>query len=380
MAARISAYYSASVRRVNTGKNELSGVLRHSLQFGFCVPIFALPGGALFRTPNFSKLDCQIALRSARMAETLGYDSIWVADHLMLGEGQSILEGWTTLSAIAGMTKRAKLGLIHQGHYFRIPSVVAKMIATLDQISAGRFIFFADTGLGLNEHRAYGLNYPENAEERIEEFLEGLDLIMQLWQTSEELPLNFYGTYYQVYNAVCKPSTMTQPHPPIWFGEAHALTFDAAARFGQGWNSVPVGLAVMHQRLGALREACNRVGRSYFELEISLEIQILCAPTRTAVREKLQSILALTPVSSATPQEPDFTAFLANASDEYPRYLTETGLVGTPDEIRVQLQRYIDIGVSHFLLWFVDAPDINGMQLFMDQVVPMFRPVQFSEG
>ena len=94
------------------------------------------------------------------LADQLGYDSIWVADHLMLGKDQAIMEGWTTLSAIAGGTQRAKLGIIHQAHFFRYPSVAAKMIATLDQISGGRFIYFADTGTRAGEHQAYGLNYP----------------------------------------------------------------------------------------------------------------------------------------------------------------------------------------------------------------------------
>src|SRR6476660_189544 len=118
----------------------------HPVRFGFCVPIFASPGGRLFRTPNFSALDCQAALHSAQLAEALGYDSLWVADHLMLGQDQAILEGWTTLAALAGSTRQARLGSIHQAHYFRHPSVAAKMIATLDQLSGGRFIYFADTG------------------------------------------------------------------------------------------------------------------------------------------------------------------------------------------------------------------------------------------
>ena len=91
---------------------------------------------------------------------TLGYNSIWVADHLMLGQDQAILEGWTTLAAIAGATRRARLGIIHQAHFFRHPALAAKMMATLDQISGGRFIFFADTGTRAGEHHAYGLHYP----------------------------------------------------------------------------------------------------------------------------------------------------------------------------------------------------------------------------
>src|SRR5579871_3807194 len=209
------------------------------IQFGYCVPIFAWPGGMLFRTPNFAALDSQATLQTAKTAETLGYDSIWVADHLMLGKDQAILEGWTTLSVIAGATSRAKLGIIHQGHFFRYPSVAAKMIATLDNLSGGRFIYFADTGTRPTEHHAYGLNYPTAPEDRMPDFVEGLELALALWKTTVDKPLTFDGRYHHVKDAVCTPSPVTQPHPPIWFGEAHPLTFQACARYGQGWNSVP---------------------------------------------------------------------------------------------------------------------------------------------
>ena len=342
-------------------------------QFGFCVPIFAWPGGGLFRTPNFATLDSQSALRTAKAADRLGYDSIWVADHLMLGKDQAILEGWTTLSVIAGATSRAKLGIIHQGHFFRYPSVTAKMIATLDNLTDGRFIYFADTGTRASEHHAYGLNYPVTAEDRMPDFIEGLELILALWKSTTDRPLTFNGRYYNVQDAVCTPPPITQPHPPIWFGEAHPLTFQACARFGQGWNSVPVGLVEMKRRLGALRTACQQVGRDFNSLEISYETQILIAPTRDAVRKKLKHMLALTPPGTETPQAVDFLAFVNGETDQYPEYLTSSGLIGTPAEIKAQLQDYMDIGTTHFMLWFMDAPDLDGMTLFVEDVAPAFR-------
>ena len=217
--------------------------MSHPIQFGYCVPIFASPGGRLFRTPNAVALDSRAALAGARLADTLGYDSIWVADHLMLGQDEAILEGWTTLAAIAGSTQRARLGIIHQAHYFRHPGVAAKMIATLDQLSGGRFIYFIDTGTRAGEHHAYGLNHPAAMADRMGDMLEGLDLTLKLWQTSAAQPLTFAGQFYHVTEAVCAPPPVTQPHPPIWFGEAHPLTLEACARLGQGWNSAPVGLA-----------------------------------------------------------------------------------------------------------------------------------------
>lgn len=347
--------------------------MTHTIQFGYCVPIFAWPGGGLFRTPNYPELDTAATMRLAQTADALGYDSLWVADHLMLGKDQAILEGWTTLAALAGSTRRAKLGIIHQAHFFRHPAVSAKMIATLDLISNGRFIYFIDTGTRAGEHHAYGVHYPDTMEERMPYLIEGLELAQALWQATSDRPLTFDGRYYHTKDAVCTPPPVGQPHPPIWFGEAHPLTLDACARYGQGWNSVPVKREELRRRLDALRAACQKAGTDYDAIEKSLEIQILIAPDQASLRNLLREMLALTPEGVPTPNAPDFLAFIDGTSDDIPAYLSETWLVGTPEEIKTQLQGYIDMGLTHFLLWFVDAPREDGMRQFIEQVAPAFQ-------
>src|SRR3982074_2221938 len=122
--------------------------------------MFANPGAAFFRTPSWTALDPAAAVDSAVQAEHLGYDSIWVADHLMHGFDDAILEGWTTLAVIAGRTGRVKLGTIHLAQPFRAPAIAAKMAATLDALSGGRLILFYDCGWQETEGRAYGLDLP----------------------------------------------------------------------------------------------------------------------------------------------------------------------------------------------------------------------------
>ncbi len=341
------------------------------IQFGFCVPIFALPGGHLFRTPNFAELDVQAALNLARAADALGYDSLWVADHLMLGKDQAVLEGWTTLAALAGSTQQAKLGLIHQAHFFRNPAVSAKMIATLDQISGGRFIYFIDTGTRPGEHQAYGLTYPDSMEERVEMLLEGLELTQLLWQSTEDAPVSYAGQYYQITDAVCAPHPIQTP--PIWFGEAHPATLAACAQHGDGWNSVPVPIDQLRQRLTDLQSACMAVGRDYDTLEKSLEIQILIAPDIAELRQTLQTMLDHTPSGASMPDDADLHDFLSGATDSLPAILTDTWLIGTPTDVSAQIQRYVNMGFTHFMLWFVDAPNEGGLRLFSEQVASHFR-------
>jgi alkanesulfonate monooxygenase SsuD/methylene tetrahydromethanopterin reductase-like flavin-dependent oxidoreductase (luciferase family) len=307
-------------------------------------------------------------MQMARAAEALGYDSLWVADHLMLGRDEAILEGWTVLAALAGSTQRARLGMIHQGHFFRHPALVAKMTATLDQISNGRFIYFVDAGYGQREHRCYGLPYPETMEERMEHVVDGLEITLALWQATQ--PVSRQGKHYHIQDAVCMPKPVQQPHPPVWFGEAHPALLAACARYGQGWNTVPVGYGEVERRLQLLADACATVGRSVDEIEKSLEAQILIAPDHAALRRKLQAIIELAPGDGV---EPELAAFLDGSSDALPAKIAETWLIGTPDEIAVQVQRYIEMGITHFLLWFVDAPDHSGLELFAREVAPRFR-------
>ena len=342
--------------------------LSQKIQFGFCVPIFAMPGGRLFRTPAYERLDVRVTFELGVTADRLGYDSLWVADHLFLGRDNAILEGWTTLSALAGATKHAKLGMIHMAHFLRHAPITAKMAATLDQLSGGRLIHFVDGGNRSEEFQRYGLPWKEPVEARIEHLVEELELTKALW--TQDGPINYNGQWHQLKEAPFMPKPLQQPHPPIWLGESKPAMLEAVAKYAQGWNSVPVSVEEMEQRLLALREACVRVGRDYDEIEKSLEMQILIAPHLDDVREKLQAMLALDPPAS---QDKQMTAFLKGETDTPPEALTRMSLVGTPQQVANQIQRYIDVGVTHFMWWFLDAPGEAGMRLFIEEVAPRWR-------
>ena len=339
-------------------------------QFGYCLPIFANPGSVHFRTPNFAELDPITTMQLGQFAESLGYDSLWVADHLMLGRDEAILEGWTVLSALAGSTSRAKLGMIHQGHFFRHPALAAKMAATLDQISGGRLIHFYDVGQQKREHHAYGLSSMEDDDQRAASMLEGLDLTLKLW-TSDE-PLDFQGEYFQVDQAVCTPKPFQQPHPPIWLGEVHPEILRATARYAQGWNTMPISVSELKHRLGLVRAACEQEGRDFSEIEISMELQMIIEPDMESVRRRLKGMLDLNPGLDVE-DGPELAKFANGVSDVVPESFRQTTLIGTPADVRQQLQPYLDAGADHIMLWFLDAPSSDGMRLFAREVLPHFR-------
>jgi alkanesulfonate monooxygenase SsuD/methylene tetrahydromethanopterin reductase-like flavin-dependent oxidoreductase (luciferase family) len=340
-----------------------------NIQFGFCLPIFAQPGAQLFRTPGFAHVDPQAALRMGRLADALGYDSLWVADHLMLGKDLAILEGWTTLATLAGMTQHARLGIIHYNNALRHPALTAKMAATLDQLSNGRLIHFVDFGNRPYEYLAYGLHADDTRPERIAQMCEGLDLTLVLWTSNT--PVTFDGTYYHTHEAVCQPQPLQQPRPPIWIGEAYPEILDATVKYADVWNNTPVSLSEFKQRLDALSAACQRIGRNPNEIGKSLEIQLLIAPDHAALRRKLQTLLALAPQDDAA--EAALHDYLTGQTDQLPPFMADTWIAGTPAEATVRVQAYVDAGISHFMFWCADAPDEGSLRLFAEQIMPRFR-------
>jgi alkanesulfonate monooxygenase SsuD/methylene tetrahydromethanopterin reductase-like flavin-dependent oxidoreductase (luciferase family) len=348
------------------------------LQFGVCLPIFACPGTQLFRTPGIAQLDPSTVLPFGKRAEALGYDSLWVADHLMLGRDEAILEGWTVLSALAGATERVKLGMIHMAHYFRHPALTAKMTATLDQISGGRLIHFLDCGYQRREYVSYGLPWREELEERIADLVEATELILQLW--SADGPVTVNGHTWAVNDAICAPKPVQKPHPALWFGEAAPGVLAACARYGQGWNTTPVSIPELRRRLGLLRDACAAAGRDMEEIELSLETQVLIAPDLESLRELLGALVVLGGADNHLPKEiapyvknyaaePATQAFIAGQTEMLPEPMASDWIIGTPNQVAARIDAYAAEGIDHFMLWFIDASDWDGMELFAQKVM-----------
>lgn len=345
------------------------------IRFGYCLPTFANPSPTLFRTPNMTRVDARKVLDLGIHAERLGFDSLWVADHLMLGDDETILEGWTMLSALAASTSNAQLGMIHQGHYVRSPGVAAKMGATLDQLSGGRFVLFYDPGHQEREHRAYRLPYPGSPDQRAAETIDGLRLILDLWRSGTPVTAAYGESSATA--AVCSPGPVQQPHPPLWFGETHPLLLSACAAFGQGWNSTPCSVQEFRQRVGLLREACTEAGRDVEDLELCVELQVLCGP-EDWVRSLLGAMLDKAADQAAV--DPALRAFAAGSRSEPPAWLSATTLIGDADGITQSIQEYIEAGANHFLLWFLDAPGRTGMEYFAREIAARFRPNDRQSG
>lgn len=342
--------------------------------FGFCVPIFANPGMGFFRTPCYERLDWATTRDGVLAAEALGFDSVFVADHVFLGRDGAIFEGWTLLAALAGMTRRVQLAPIHLCDAFRHPALTAKQVATLDVISGGRFVLFYDYGWRRAEFDAYGFDFGASDTERAERMVEGLAVIEGMLA---EPRFSFEGRFYRVRDAVCEPKPVQRPRPPLWMGEAHhPVMVEAIARRADVFNSMPVSEDGLREKLRVVREACGRVGRDPAGLAVSLETQVLVAESDAAVDDVFARIEELRP---ETPGDADILAQMKATNPALAGYGSREDyerefVIGTPATVTERLRGYRDLGVEHFMLWFMDFPAPTGMRLFAREVIPRLRP------
>lgn len=343
------------------------------IQFGFCVPIFANPGMAFFRTPCYERLDWRTTRDAILECERLGYDSVFVADHVFLGRDGAIYEGWTLLSALAGMTERLLLAPIHLCDSFRNPALTAKMVATLDVVSDGRFVLFYDYGWRRAEFDAYGFDFEETDEDRAARMDEGLTIIKGM--LAEER-FTFDGRFYKVKNTLCAPKPIQKPLPPIWMGETNnEVMVRAIAKHADVFNSMPASVEGFRKKLDIVGAACEAIGRDPASLGLSLETQILVCRSDAEIDACFERIDRLRPAERS---DEDILAQMKATNPALENYSSRKDfekefLIGTPDVIVDRLEEYTDLGITHFMLWFMDYPSLDGIRLFADEVMPKLK-------
>ncbi len=346
------------------------------MRFGFALPIFANPGIPDFRTPAFEQLAWPAIAESVTKAEAWGYDSVWVADHMFLGRDGAILEGWTTLAAVAGMTKRLRLGNIHLGNEFRHAPLMAKMVATLDVISAGRFELFIDPGWREREVVAYGWDWEPERRVRAERLGEALELCKLLWSGKST---SFTGRHYRLDEAICQPTPFQRPAPPIWIGEAFdEATLDLVARHADVWNSMPAGLDVLSAKLARVDQALQQRGRDPAQLVRTLETQVLIYDDRGEAERLFERFAALRERYHAGEAMSDILDFVATTNPNLNPVATldqvlDEFVVGTAEEVTDKLAAYRDLGIDEVICWFMDFPSLASMHRLSTEVMPSLQ-------
>jgi alkanesulfonate monooxygenase SsuD/methylene tetrahydromethanopterin reductase-like flavin-dependent oxidoreductase (luciferase family) len=199
---------------------------RRQLKVGINLP--TVEGALMGKTASWTDL-----LTFAQRVEALGFDSLWVPDHLILKweeQTRGIWECWSLLAALAAVTSRVELGSLVTCTSFRNPALLAKMADTIDEISGGRLIVGLGAGWDGPEDRAFGFA----STPRVDRFEEALQIIVPLLRTGY---VNFEGKYYQARDCELRPRGSRPGGPPILVGAKGPRMLRLAATYADLWNA-----------------------------------------------------------------------------------------------------------------------------------------------
>ena len=209
----------------------------------------------------------------AQLSERLGFESIWLYDHFHTvpdPEDESVFESFTSLSALAALTQRVRIGHIVICTAFRNPALTAKMISTLDSISGGR----ADLGIGAGwkreEWEAYGYPFPPTRE-RLAALSDHLEIITRMLEPGDTNRARFSGEYASVAGAINRPKPLQKPRVPIMVGgNGPNVTWRLAARHADELNLDGMLPPEVKEALPVIASRCEEIGRDPSSLAVSV--------------------------------------------------------------------------------------------------------------
>jgi alkanesulfonate monooxygenase SsuD/methylene tetrahydromethanopterin reductase-like flavin-dependent oxidoreductase (luciferase family) len=291
--------------------------------------------------PRFGVFLPQIAqryeqvLEKTRLAEALGFDALWLMDHLWTpgATEADCLEGWTCATALAAHTERIRLGHMVLCNAFRHPALLAKMSATLDHVSGGRLELGLGWGSVPDELAAFGIG-DEPPALRAARLGEAIEVLRLLWSGER---VSYAGRFYRLRDAIARPRPLQARIPLHIGGAGRKLTLPLVARYADWWNCVSTGVA----RLGELR------------------------PLAGSARVSVQHPVALAADADELP------ALRARAERRFAGW--GGVLVGTAPELARALADEARSGVEGFVLAFHDGAAPATLERFARDVVPAVR-------
>ncbi len=274
------------------------------------------------------------------------FDSAWICDHLypwsdLVDRMTPNLECMTSIAYLSAIYRKYKWGTLVLCNNFRNPALVAKMSAILQNLTGGRFILGIGAGWKKDEYLAYGIEFPPTRV-RIEMLEEAVQIIKLMWTNGRA---TFHGKYYRVEDAICMPRP--DPIPPLMIGgggEKYLLR--VVAKYADWWNIPNASPKVYEHKLNVLKKHCKEVGRDYDEIVKTL------ANVVSIAEDKNEAIR------------------IASRSPFIRKGLEENYIIGDPEMVTRRLREYIRLGVSYFILRFVDFPSTRGAELFVEEVIP----------
>jgi alkanesulfonate monooxygenase SsuD/methylene tetrahydromethanopterin reductase-like flavin-dependent oxidoreductase (luciferase family) len=286
-------------------------------------------------------------LRDACLAaEAVGFDSIWLDDHLLNDEGDwtaDKFEGWTSLAALAPLTTRPDLGLMVSANTLRNPGLTAKMATTLDHLSGGRAVLGIGGGWFEREHDAFGFDFGAGFGERLDRLDEAVMLIRRLLDGER---FSHEGRFYTFHDALCEPRPIRQPLPILIGGSGKQKTLRTTARYADRWNGYgpPAQIAATVE---VLRDRCAEIGRKFEAIRRTVTIEIVIRDTEAEALRVFGEVQDIHGLRGEI------------GSDGSERGL---GAAGPPEVIAAFLRPYVELGIWEVVCTFRTPWDLETMR------------------
>ena len=291
--------------------------------------------------------------------EGLGFESLWRSDHFMSTEDSSrdAIESWVALTLTAAETTRLRFGPLVCPMTFRHPSLLARMAASVDVLSGGRLVLGLGAGWNEHEHHAFGIPFPP-LPARIELLKEGIEVIRRLLGDG---PAHFNGRHYQLNGSNPCPKPVQKPRIPLLIGTTGAgRMLRVVARYADEWDAPGItSPAAYRARRERLDNYCRGINRDPNEIRRCVSAAYLIGRDAAALQRRgammqqlILGLAALDPVA-------------------VPEVLRTDGwIVGTPDQIVVQLRALADEGVERVIFQHNDPADFEALELMAYEVMP----------
>ncbi len=286
---------------------------------------------------------------AAREFEALGFDSIWVNDHLYGPQSPSIpiLEAWTAVAALAAITERVEIGTLVTPAGMRNPAHLGKAIATADAIAGGRVVPGLGAGWMEREFTDFGMPFLP-VRQRLAQLEETAMLLRRMWE--EDGPVTFAGEHVRVENLVCEPKPSRRP-PLLIGGAGERVTLRIAARHADIWNNLAGHHADLARKVAVLRGHCRDEGRDPAEVAISQQCLVTIAPDEASAGPMIERAQRIFGGHLGDPTGP-------------------LALSGSPERIRDQIARNRELGCELFVMEFFGRDTREPARLFAERVLP----------
>jgi F420-dependent oxidoreductase-like protein len=290
----------------------------------------------------------------ARACEEHGVEALFRSDHYLSVEGRGergSLDAWASLAALAAVTSTVRLGTLVSPATFRHPSELAKVVASVDQVSGGRVELGLGTGWSEPEHLAFGFPFPPLGE-RMGVLEEQLQVVSGQWADG---PFSFEGRHYAMKDLDAQPKPVQRPRPPLLMGgSGRPRSLALAARYADEYNTTYRTTAGCAEVRRDLDEACRREGRD--PIPLSLMTGWLAGEDRAELLDRAGRLAEL--------------RGQGGGAEDFLRGLPEGFLAGTLDELIPRLEELAEAGVERVMLQHLLHRDLDAVEQIGRRVVP----------